>query len=707
MPMGRGSKAAYSAARATAEASDSRHSSRRAIVGAIVVAAIVSVPIWSSSGTVPTRPSSREQALHAAAATGDTARVRTLLEAGTDPNVFIDGASPLHVASSNGHSGVIEALFSAGADVNARQASHRYTPLILAAQHARAGAIATLIRTCGAPLEASGDNGYTALHAATFEGDENALNALLDAGADVSAQGREGFRPLHIATFFGRVGAVRTLLQRGAPLDASKEGHTALHVAASNRRDGVAALLLWHGASPHARTVFGETALHKACLKGDDASAQILLKHGARLDALDLHGDSPLHVAAHTSEEVLRTLLMHELESPQLGGQGADFWRGVRHAAAWAGAVDALRMMLPPQLTGDDDDTLSAALVVAAARGRADAVNAVLEHGTSTLGIASAAAVAHAADAAGRTPLEAATANGRCDTVRLLLKRGAWQRGGGAKASSGSKKAGEALLRRCVAVAASAAAGPRAAGSKERASSSLPTDAAWRAHARAMPPLSRRLLVLGEDPSSVDAASLVREATEDAPLSKHMQAVAALEAQSSGAVLHVPAALGADACAVLRAAVDANGTRSIDSVDRLQEHVLYLSEADLEGLLDRATLDKLLALPAEFQPQQSPPARLFDCFVRRYSADASAGDQLLTSFHMDTAHTTVNVALTADAHIDGGRLLGVYDGGVHVVPRAEGDATVHSSSLLHGVTRMHSGVRYSMIMFYSPLVAGA
>ena len=66
-----------------------------------------------------------------------------------------------------------------------------------------------------------------------------------------------------------------------------------------------------------------------------------------------------------------------------------------------------------------------------------------------------------------------------------------------------------------------------------------------------------------------------------------------------------------------------------------------------------------------------------------------------------------DVALTADAHIDGGRLLGVYDGGVHVVPRAEGDATVHSSSLLHGVTRMHSGVRYSMIMFYSPLVAGA
>ena len=73
---------------------------------------------------------------------------------------------------------------------------------------------------------------------------------------------------------------------------------------------------------------------------------------------------------------------------------------------------------------------------------------------------------------------------------------------------------------------------------------------------------------------------------------------------------------------------------------------------------------------------------------------------------MDTADVTVNVALTDDAQLEGGVLLGVYGHGVHSIVRAEGDATVHSSSLLHGVTRMRAGTRYSMIMFHSPLRGG-
>ena len=86
---------------------------------------------------------------------------------------------------------------------------------------------------------------------------------------------------------------------------------------------------------------------------------------------------------------------------------------------------------------------------------------------------------------------------------------------------------------------------------------------------------------------------------------------------------------------------------------------------------------------------------------------AAGGDQLLTSFHQDVATITVNVALTADAAVEGGRLLGVCDGRVRVLPRAEGDATVHSSALLHGVTRIEAGTRYSLILFFSdnhPLV---
>ena len=48
----------------------------------------------------------------------------------------------------------------------------------------------------------------------------------------------------------------------------------------------------------------------------------------------------------------------------------------------------------------------------------------------------------------------------------------------------------------------------------------------------------------------------------------------------------------------------------------------------------------------------------------------------------------------------GGVLLGVYNGSVRVLARRAGDATVHPSSLLHGVSRMHAGERYTLILFF-------
>ena len=61
---------------------------------------------------------------------------------------------------------------------------------------------------------------------------------------------------------------------------------------------------------------------------------------------------------------------------------------------------------------------------------------------------------------------------------------------------------------------------------------------------------------------------------------------------------------------------------------------------------------------------------------------------------------TVNVALVDDADFDGGQLIALYGRRLRSISRASGDATVHSSRLLHGVTRMGAGVRYSLIVFF-------
>ena len=147
----------------------------------------------------------------------------------------------------------------------------------------------------------------------------------------------------------------------------------------------------------------------------------------------------------------------------------------------------------------------------------------------------------------------------------------------------------------------------------------------------------------------------------------------------------------------------------VDSVDGLPNRDLPLSVSDLGAVVGPEAARQLLSLPARFGRSCGDSEGWVDrsrstvvgVFARRYSADTLGSDQPWTSFHFDNAATTVNVALSADADVHGGRLLGMYAGGVHVISRDAGEATVHSSRLLHGVTRIRGGTRYSLIMFFA------
>ena len=85
-----------------------------------------------------------------------------------------------------------------------------------------------------------------------------------------------------------------------------------------------------------------------------------------------------------------------------------------------------------------------------------------------------------------------------------------------------------------------------------------------------------------------------------------------------------------------------------------------------------------------------------DIAIRRYSL----ASRPWIPFHMDHAAVTVNIAISDDKAHGGGRLIVVHDNQIQVVSRAEGDATVHNSRLLHAVTSMLGGVRYSLVLFF-------
>ena len=232
----------------------------------------------------------------------------------------------------------------------------------------------------------------------------------------------------------------------------------------------------------------------------------------------------------------------------------------------------------------------------------------------------------------------------------------------------------------------------------------------FRLQAQLMPAISRLLLLEGGEPSHVRPEALFA----DLLLQPDVETAARLGLASSSAVLRRTGVLTTAACARLRAAVDAERRQHCDTVDGAPDEQLNLSTERLEDLIGDARASAALwRLPAEFAAYGDELSRKAarnwstadaQIFVRRYTA----GSRPWNPFHTDSSALTINLALANDDSFEGGELLACYGGEVRTIRRAEGEATVHASTLLHGVSRITSGVRYSLIIFLGrPARSGA
>lgn len=131
----------------------------------------------------------------------------------------------------------------------------------------------------------------------------------------VNAVANDGFSPLGLASFFGQVEAVEVLLENGAEVNSpSKNSQTVtpLHSAAAGQHLTIARRLIERGADVNARQAGDFTPLHAAAQNGQVELVELLLMNGAEVEPRTVEGRTPLDYARESGDErVLALLIAH------------------------------------------------------------------------------------------------------------------------------------------------------------------------------------------------------------------------------------------------------------------------------------------------------------------------------------------------------------------------------------------------------------
>ena len=168
--------------------------------------------------------------LHFAARTGDTAKIRSILDAGAAVEGRDKwGLSPLMWACKPDGLEAVRLLIDAGAEVNARD-DRGETALMKASQDWETGEVIRFLLEAAAAIDAADDEGRTALMHAIDSGALEPARALIEAGADVNARDLAGRTPLMYLDVYGEPPAmIDLLLEAGADVHAKdNEGKTVL-----------------------------------------------------------------------------------------------------------------------------------------------------------------------------------------------------------------------------------------------------------------------------------------------------------------------------------------------------------------------------------------------------------------------------------------------------------------------------------------------
>jgi len=146
----------------------------------------------------------------------------------------------LFEAAKLGRADLIPVLVRNGADVNGYE-QRGFTPLILAAYNGQAEAVDALIKAGADACKPDLNQGNTAQMGVAFKGDDAIAERLLKEKCDVNARNKAGQTALMMASLFGRTAQIDMLIKAGADRTlVDNSGRSATDVAAAQGNTSVA-----------------------------------------------------------------------------------------------------------------------------------------------------------------------------------------------------------------------------------------------------------------------------------------------------------------------------------------------------------------------------------------------------------------------------------------------------------------------------------
>ncbi len=242
--------------------------------------------------------------------------VKTLGAVPDMPNAA--GLPALAYAISDGDSETVACLRDLGASI----VTGDFNAVLYAVDANKPEALGVLLRTgrgmgvnTGGLLVNKDISADTPLLAALSAPREDMIAALLDAGALVELRRtKDGATALHLAAGRNTSDHAVALLQAGADATCrNNEGQTPFHLAAADGRIAVLQAMIDHGVDIDARNASGHTPLHTAVIKKQIDCVKILLAAGATVDAPmpDMYDETALMAAARRGyDEIAIELLV-------------------------------------------------------------------------------------------------------------------------------------------------------------------------------------------------------------------------------------------------------------------------------------------------------------------------------------------------------------------------------------------------------------